>query len=214
MKLSEVLSQDELKAIPVEQVELIDSKIANLVKDDPDKIPKYRFDQVNEQKNQLKQDADNLSKELAKLKKSAGENEELTSKIQALQDDIKSKETEYKNKESEITKKFALREALRESQAKHPDLLEGKFDLNELELTSEGKIKDFDTKLTPLIEQYKDLFGEVKRVGSSPNTDGKNPKPTNEVEKLKEQLKTAQENYRTAEVVSLQRQITEAEKGE
>jgi len=217
MKLSEVLTKEELDLVTEklgEDLKLIKSKLEGFVKEDTNSIPKYRFDEVVKQKNDYKTEADNFSKELNKIKKSAGDNEELASKIETLQKSLKDKEAEFQNKETEITKRFALRESLRDSQAKFPDLLEGKFNLDELELTPEGKIKDFEIKLTPVKEKYKDLFGETKRVGTQPNMDVKNPSAKTEIERLKEQLKIAQENYKTAEAISIKRQIAEAEKGE
>lgn len=148
---------------------------AKLIQDDGKLIPKYRFDEVVNQKNDYQTQASELEKQLGKLKKDSKDNEELTSKLETMQNQMKDFQTQAEKKEKNIQKKFALRDALRESGAKHPDLLEQIFELEKLEIDDKGKIKDFENILKPYKESYKDLFGEIKLAGYKPIEDGRNP---------------------------------------
>lgn len=134
-----------------------------LMLDDGNNIPKSRFDEVNQAKNDLKTQVDSLNAELTKLGKLVKDNEGATAKITELQTKIAEQEAEAQN----ITKKFALREHLTKAGAKFPDLLEGKFDLSKIELEN-GSIKGFDDLVKPYKETYKDLFGENKITGKTP----------------------------------------------
>lgn len=144
------------------------AKNQKVVVDDGTLIPKSRFDEVIEQKNTYKTQAETLNTDLTKLKKELKDNEGATTKIQEMQDQIKAKGDEV----IVIQKRYALRDALRENNAKHVELLEAKFDLSKIEVGADGKIKDLDKLMTPIKETYKDLFGEKKREGYDPSKGG------------------------------------------
>jgi len=83
---------------------------------------------------------------------------------------LKDVETSKKNL-SDVEKKNALRLALRDAKAKHPELLEGLFKSGNdwtFELDENGKIKDIDSVLNPIKEKYSDGFGEVVKKGFDP----------------------------------------------
>ena len=127
-------------------------------------IPKAKLDENLTVIKDLKTQIATFTTEVESLKKSGKNSEELNTKITELQ--TKLSDTEKQN--ALTVKKFALREALQLNGAKHPDLLEGKFDLTKIELDDKGAIKDVENLIKPVKESYKDLFGEVKRAGFAP----------------------------------------------
>lgn len=156
-----------------------------LIFDDGRMIPKSRLDEVTEQKNSFKAQIDALNKDLDGLKKSVKDNEGASAKIKELQDAITAKEAES----AAITKKFAVREALKNAECKHPELFEGRFDLAKIEMDGD-KIKGFDDLLKPIKEQYVDQFGTVKVAGIRPVEGVINPKPDSTPETPKAELKS------------------------
>ena len=111
-----------------------------------------------------------LSTSLETIKKDNKNNESLTRKITELQTTIE----ENKKKAADTEKRFVLRDALRDKDAKYIDLLETKFDLSKIEIGADGKIKDFDTHLNPVKESYKELFGEKTIEGKTPGKGTRN----------------------------------------
>lgn len=146
-------------------------KEEKVIIDDGKMVPQFRFKEINEERNAYKAQVDSLTSDLSKLKKDLKDNEGATAKIQEIQDQMKAKEAEVAN----TKKKFALRDALREAQANHVDLLEAKFDLSKIEVGEDGKIKDVENLLKPVKETYKDLFGVKKREGYDPKFPDGNP---------------------------------------
>ena len=146
-----------------------------LIFDDGKMIPKYRFDEVNSSLKETKESKENLEKEISKIKRDFKDTEGLTQKIESLQEDLKTQKIQSEIKEKQTLKKIALKDALNQSGAKHHELLEGKFELDKIELDTYGKIIEFDKMLEPIKLGYKDLFGEIKNVGYPPVEDVKNP---------------------------------------
>ena len=75
-------------------------------------IPIERFNEVNEEKKELRTQLDERDTQLKDLKKKAEGNEELTKQIEQLQEDNKAKEKEYKEKIAKINKDNAIERAL------------------------------------------------------------------------------------------------------
>lgn len=63
-----------------------------------DMIPYTRFKEVNDEKNELKNQLSNRDTQLKELAKITKDNEELNSKIKELQESNKNAQTEYENK--------------------------------------------------------------------------------------------------------------------
>jgi len=191
-KLKEILGEqlyNELKELAGEE---LNAKIGEILKDkkvlsfneadeiavtnNGEWIPKEKFNSILEDKKTFKTQAEQYQNELAELKKSVKDNSELTAQISELENKMQTNAQSFEQREAEAKKRFALAIALRDSGAKFPDLLEQKFDLSKLELSDDGKIRDFDTVLNPVKESYKDLFGEQKKAGFDParnqNPDG------------------------------------------
>ena len=120
--------------------------------DDGNFIPKSRFDEVNTQKKELKDQVDTLNKNLLEnnknlesLKKSAETSEELKKQIEEYQNkmnnvqkdfetQLTSKEQEWKQRDIDNRKAFAMREKLllEHADSKYIDLLMKEVDLNKI----------------------------------------------------------------------------------
>ena len=131
-------------------------------------IPKEKFNSELDKIKALKKEAETYQTEIGKLKKLAGDNEGLTTKITELETSIENNKEASGKRETDITKKFAMKDALRDLKVKHPSLLLKSISLEEIELDSSGKIKHLDDIVKPLKESYPDLFGEVKLKGTDP----------------------------------------------
>lgn len=168
MDLVSVFGEELAKQI---QEKLGDKKI---ILDDGLMIPKHRFDEETEKNKQLKSQVETYDKQLKDLKKSAEGNEDLTRQIETLQKQNKEIKEGFDKELIKVKKTNALEKLLKD--AKHPDLLLSKFELDKIELDGE-KIKDADNVLKPVKEQYPDMFGTVKKQGFDPNKDANNPQP-------------------------------------
>lgn len=144
-------------------------------------IPKDKFNQVNEAKNQLEVDIKDRDKSLEELKKTAGDSKALQDEIAKLQEANKAKDTEYQTKINDLSVSAAIERSLVAASAKFPDLLISKIDKAKIELLQDGTVKGLEDQLKTLKESYKDLFGEEKIVGGAPGKGGDpdpNPDPT------------------------------------
>ena len=167
MELKELIGEDLFKQIEPKLNEhsvIISGKDEKFIKDDGTYIPKTRFNEVVEQKNLYKDSADEQARQLNDLKSKLKDNEAITKQIDDFQTQLTKKDSEV----LDITKKYALKDALRDSGARYPDLLLAKFNLSELEVDKDGTIKDIETKMKGIKENYPDLFGKP----NVPGTDG------------------------------------------
>lgn len=179
MDLKELLGEELYKQI---MAKAGDKKI---IIDDGKMIPKSRFDDVNIQKNDLKEQVDKLNKTLKEntkdfeaMKKAAGTNEELKkqledyeTKINTAQDDfgktLTAKEQEWKEKEVNNRKSFTLREKLLMEHAdpKYIDLLMKEVDLKNVTETDDGKLMGVDDVVKGVKTNYEKLFGKPQLKG-------------------------------------------------
>lgn len=155
---------------------IVHAKDEKYVLDDGNNIPKHRLDEVISQKNALSEQITSYKQQLTDLKKSAEGNDALIKQIEDLQKANKDAEAAFQTKEVEIKKSFALKEALlnagvADSEAR--ELLLGKFKLDTVQLTEDGKIKDFDSLIKPIKENktLQALFGETKIKGTERKDD-------------------------------------------
>lgn len=128
-------------------------------------IAKAKYDQ-------LKQDLDNTTTSLntanttiADLKKNNGDNANLQQKIADYENEKANLEMKYKEEKSEMIKKMAIKDALYNENAKHPELLISKFDLSKVVLDEKGEnvVSGIDEQMKSNKEIYEDLFGEVEQ---------------------------------------------------
>ena len=77
---------------------LTEEQATKVLEINKDVIPCTRFKEVNDEKNELKNQLSNRDTELKELAKITKDNEELNSKIKELQESNKNAQTEYENK--------------------------------------------------------------------------------------------------------------------
>lgn len=105
------------------------------------------------------------------LKNANKDNDTLQQTIKTHEGTIETLKTTYEGKIKELTINQAIQAKL--TDAKHPDLLVGKFDKTKLSLSEDGtQVFGIDEQLTALKEQYKDLFTPVVKGGGANNTGG------------------------------------------
>lgn len=110
------------------------------------------------------------------LKKDNKDNETLQQTIKTHEGTIATLKTTYEGKIKEMRIEAAIQAKL--TDAKHPDLLIGKFDKTKLSLSEDGsQVYGIDEQLTVIKEQYKDLFIPNVR-GNDPNNKDKTPPGT------------------------------------
>lgn len=135
-------------------------------------IPKARFDEVNEQSKELKNQLADRDKQLKELSKKAEGNEDLQKQIEALQTQNQTTATEYEAKIRNIQIDNLINGKLAESKVKHADLLASKFNRDAIKFLEDGKVEGFDEQLKGLKETYADLFEQ-----EAPGNDFKGGKP-------------------------------------
>lgn len=136
-------------------------------------IPKTRFDEVNETKKDLEKQIEERDTQLKNLNNKVKGNEELEETIKELQEINKTTKEEYETRIKNMNIQSAIRSKL--TDAKYPDLIETKFDLEKVTVADDGTVSGIDEQLSTIKEQYKDLFvPTVKgKEPSNPGTIGK-----------------------------------------
>jgi len=165
-------------------------------------IPKDRFDSVNQLKNDYESQVDSLNTKLIKLNEQISEGSKYKTQYTALQTEMQALTDSSAKKTVEAEKRFVLRDALRESGGRHVDMLETKFNIDELVIDG-GKLKSvknngkdivWDEYLKEFKKSYPDMFGEIKRAGIKAG-DGEAPDGIYTMEQLKKLTpKEAKEN--------------------
>lgn len=77
---------------------LTEEQVNKVLEINKDMIPYTRFKELNDEKNELKNQLSNRDTQLKELAKITKDNEELNSKIKELQESNKNAQTEYENK--------------------------------------------------------------------------------------------------------------------
>lgn len=162
MKLSEIIKNEEvlkqLNELLGENLE----KFETLLDGDNvlNMVPYSRFQEVNESKKKVEQEATNLKTKLTKL----------TNDKNITPDELEEKRKEiikeYDEKIKNIQKDFDnykrdeyVKSKLAESKCKYPDLVMGKIDLTKLAVSEDGKGYMFlDEQINGLKEKYSDMF--------------------------------------------------------
>ncbi|MDF2884736.1 MAG: hypothetical protein K0R54_5306 [Clostridiaceae bacterium] len=140
-----------------------------IIKDDGNFIPKSRFDEVNQQKNNFKTQNDELNTQLEALKKSNKGNEELTKQITELQGKLQDAET--KNKDISITS--AIKMAAIKANAVDPDVVSMLIDKAKVITNEDGSIKEgLEEQIKNLAQSKTYLFGETVPGGGGGNPAG------------------------------------------
>lgn len=180
MNLEELLGKELAEQVTTK---LGDKK---LMLDDGKTIPKSRFDEVNNQKKELKEEVDKLNgtlaennKDLEKFKASAGASEELKKQIGEYQEKIKAtqsefgtklteKEKEWKERDSNNRKSFTVREKLLMEHADpgYIDMIMKSIDLKTVSESEDGKLIGVDDVVSGAKTSFSKLFGVEKKKGT------------------------------------------------
>lgn len=133
--------------------------IANVNSDEY--VAKAKYEQLQNDLNNTKTSLDTANTTIADLKKNNGDNADLQAKIQNYETEKKALETKYKEETQRLIKETAIKDALYNVKAKHPELLLSKFDLSKIVLDEKGEkvVAGIDEQINAHKETYKDLFG-------------------------------------------------------
>ncbi len=161
-------------------------------------VPLARFNEVNEEKKQYKEQVDNLNKELEKLQKQLEDNQVATETIENLKKQIKDKEEEM----AKIRKQNAIKlEVLKANPNDVADILPHLKD-DQIVLSEDGTITGLQEQLEALKENKPYLFKQVEPQGTGGSLGaGNKPKGSSVITKedfknmgYLERLKLKQEN--------------------
>jgi len=146
-----------------------------LIINDGSYIPKSRFDEVNNERNSLKEQLQERDKQLEDLKKQAKDSEELQNQIKQLQKQNEETQQEYEQRLNEQKFDFAVEQALLKHEAKNVKAVKALLNSEKISLDDNGNLIGLEEQVKELKENEPYLFGkEVK--GRSP-TENTNPPP-------------------------------------
>jgi hypothetical protein len=135
-------------------------------------VPIERFNEVNEEKKELKTQIEDRDKQLKELKIKAAGNEELTTKITELETLNNQTKEEYETKITALRKETSIELRLKDEKAKSIKAVKALLDLDKVSLDGDNLI-GLDEQLKTLKESESYLFGEdtIKGRGSNPPGD-------------------------------------------
>ena len=164
-----------------------DNKIA--IVSDGNWFPKDKFDQVNNDNKELKQQLKSRDTQLDELKTKATGNEDLQKQIQTLQDQNGQIKEEYESKIQKQTFDYALKDALTVAKVRNPKAAKALLNTEAIKLDGD-KLLGLEEQLKTIKESDPYLFEEVKSEPGKPNfTTGKHQTvPTGEPSNLTEAL--------------------------
>lgn len=138
-------------------------------------FPKERFDQVNNEKKDLKSQLDDRDRQLTALQKQAKGNEELQNAIEQLQEENKKVSEEYQQKLEKQAFEFALESALRDAKARNIKSVKANLNVEDLKLAGD-KVIGLEEQLATLKESDGYLFETENE--SPPGLAGRQPHGT------------------------------------
>jgi len=103
-------------------------------------IAKAKYDQLKTDLDNTQTSLETANNTIKDLKKSNGDNADLQAKINAYENEKKNLENKHNEEKSEMIKKMAIKDALYNEKAKHPELLLGKFDLSKILLDEKARM--------------------------------------------------------------------------
>ena len=134
-------------------------------------VPKARFNEVNTELKQAKDQVKERDSQLEILKKNVGDSEELKKQIEALQNDNKTKDEAHAAEIKQIKIDAAVDKALADAKAKNPKAVKALLDLAKAEISDDGTIKGLDAQIKTLSEAEDSKF-----LFDTDNTQNKNSK--------------------------------------
>lgn len=135
-------------------------KIANL--GNGEYVSKSKYDTLQTDLENTKTSLNTANITIADLKKNNVNNADLQTKIANYESEKANLEKAHKETTEKLIKESAIKDALYNEKAIHPELLLGKFDLSKIVLDEEGKrvVSGIEEQMKSNKETYKDLFGE------------------------------------------------------
>ena len=137
-------------------------------------VPKTRFNEVNTELKQAKDQVKERDSQLETLRKSVGDSEELKKQIEALQNDNKTKDEAHAAEIKQIKIDAAVDKALTDAKAKNPKAVKALLDLAKAEISDDGTIKGLDAQIKTLseAEDSKFLFDTDNTQNKNQNSKG------------------------------------------
>ena len=169
-KLKELLGEELYKQVAEK---LGDNKI---IIDDGNWIPKARFDEVNVQRKDYKEQLEQRDQQLKDLQKKAKDSEELTSEIERLREENKKATEAYEEKLTQQKFNFAVEQAIAKAEAKNTRAVKALLDLDKIKLEGDELI-GLEEQLKTVKESEPYLFGTELR-GRTPHQDQTTPPST------------------------------------
>lgn len=121
-------------------------------------VPKARFNEVNTELKQAKDQVKERDSQLETLKKNVGDSEELKKQIETLQNDNKTKDEAHAAEIKQIKIDAAVDKALADAKAKNPKAVKALLDLAKAEISDDGTIKGLDAQIKTLSEAEDSKF--------------------------------------------------------
>jgi len=137
-------------------------------------VPKARFNEVNTELKQAKDQVKERDSQLETLKKNVGDSEELKKQIETLQNDNKTKDEAHAAEIKQIKIDAAVDKALADAKAKNPKAVKALLDLAKAEISDDGTIKGLDAQIKTLseAEDSKFLFDTDNTQNKNQNSKG------------------------------------------
>lgn len=139
-------------------------------------IPKSKFDEVNNEKNEYKKQLGERDSQLATLQEKAKGNEELTKQIESLKTQNTKQAEEFQSKMAEREREFLLNEELSKAKTKNTKAVKALLD-NEKIVLKDGKFEGLNEQIEALKKSDSYLFElgpEKDGIGKTPGG-GKTP---------------------------------------
>lgn len=142
-----------------------DKKVSIVNVNNGEFVAKAKYDQLKTDLDNTKTSLDTATTTIADLKKTNGDNADLQTKIANYESEKATLEAKHKETTERLIKESAIKDALYNAKAKHPELLLGKFDLSKIVLDQNGEkvVSGIEDQMTANKETYKDLFGESEQ---------------------------------------------------
>lgn len=137
-------------------------------------VPKTRFNEVNTELKQAKDQVKERDSQLETLKKSVGDSDELKKQIETLQNENKTKDETHAAEIKQIKIDAAVDKALADAKAKNPKAVKALLDLAKAEISDDGTIKGLDAQIKTLseAEDSKFLFDTDNTQNKNQNSKG------------------------------------------
>ena len=162
-------------------------------------VPKDRFDQVNQQSKDYKEQVSERDRQIESLKNEFKDVDGLKGKIEQLTRDNAKQKEDYENQIKTINFNNALKASLSSYNCKDEDYLMSKIDRNSITLNSDGTILGLKEQVEAFKKGHEYLFEkEIKGTGSfntgGGSSEGNTPKFENFAERFGKQRAEAIKN--------------------